>query len=96
MTADSPSLDWFIAVFVLTTLFTMSVGPGQTILAYRLAAPDVRKHAAWFWAYLALATVFYTEWKNTIARVAQIKEVMGDRQWKVTSRAAKTSPTVGT
>jgi len=86
-------LDWFIGVFVLTTLFTMSVGPGQTILAHRLAAPDVRKHTAWFWAYLALSTLFYTEWKNTIARVAQIKEVMGDRQWKVTSRAAKATPT---
>jgi DNA-binding response OmpR family regulator/cellulose synthase/poly-beta-1,6-N-acetylglucosamine synthase-like glycosyltransferase len=86
-------LDWLIGVFVLTTLFTMSVGPGQTILAHRLAAPDIRKHTAWFWAYLAMATLFYTEWKNTIARVAQIKEVMGDRQWKVTSRAAKTTPT---
>ena len=82
-------LDWLIAIFVLTTLFTTSVGPGQTLLAHRLAVPDVRKHTAWFWAYLLFATLFYTEWKNTIARVAQVKEVMGERHWKVTARTGK-------
>ncbi len=81
-------LAWFIAIFVLTTIFTTSVGPGQTLLSHRLAAPEVRKQTAWFWAYLLFASLFYTEWKNTIARVAQVKEFMGERQWKVTARAA--------
>lgn len=81
------SLDWFIAIFVLSTLFTASVGPGQTLLAHRLAVPEVRRHKAWFWAYLLFASLFYTEWKNTVARVAQVKEVMGETQWKVTPRA---------
>ncbi|NTV39929.1 MAG: hypothetical protein HGA51_08255, partial [Demequinaceae bacterium] len=44
---------------------------------------------AWFWTYLLFATLFYTEWKNTIARVAQVKEIMGERHWKVTSRTGK-------
>ena len=32
-------LDWAIPVFVLTTIFTLSVGPSQTLFAWRLAAP---------------------------------------------------------
>ncbi len=81
------NLDWFIAIFVLSTLFTTSVGPGQTLLAYRLAVPELRRRKAWFWAYLLFATLFYTELKNVIARVAQVKEVMGEKQWKVTARS---------
>ena len=81
-------LDWLIPVFVLTTLFTLSVGPGQTWFAWRLAVPELRRHGGWFVGYLAIASVFYTELKNVIARVAQVKEAMGDRQWTVTSRTA--------
>jgi len=84
-------LDWLIAIFVLSTLFTSSVGPGQTLLAHRLAVPDVRKHTAWFWLYLLFSTLFYTEWKNTIARVAQVQEAMGERHWKVTARTGGSS-----
>jgi len=89
-------LDWLIAIFVLSTLFTSSVGPGQTLLAHRLAVPDVRKHTAWFWVYLLFSTLFYTEWKNTIARVAQVKEAMGERHWKVTARTGGPSTRGGT
>ncbi len=84
-------LDWLIWVFVLTTLFTLSVGPGQTLFAYRVGAPEVTRHGGWFWRYLLMSSLFYTEWKNILARVAQIKELTGDRQWKVTPRA--TAPT---
>ena len=86
------SLDWFIPVFVLTTLFTLSVGPGQVFFAYRLAVPEVRARRRWFLWYLLVASVFYTEWKNIIARVAQVKEAMGERAWKVTPRAGGDSP----
>ncbi|WP_201774787.1 response regulator [Demequina salsinemoris] len=84
--AGIEKLDWFIAIFVLSTLFTLTVGPAQTLFAWRLAAPDIRRHRAWFWMYLLFASLFYTEWKNIIARVAQVKETFGDRQWKVTPR----------
>lgn len=79
-------LDWFVPIFALTTVFTLSVGPGQTYFAYRLATPEIRRHRRWFVAYLFVSSVFYTELKNVIARVAQVKELMGDRQWKVTPR----------
>lgn len=79
-------LDWFVSVFVLTTLFTFSVGPGQALFAYRLAAPEIRQHRGWFLGYFFVSSLVYSEWKNVIGRVAQIKEIAGDRQWKVTPR----------
>jgi cellulose synthase/poly-beta-1,6-N-acetylglucosamine synthase-like glycosyltransferase len=82
-------VDWLIPIFVLTTLFTLSVGPGQVFFAYSLAAADVRRHKSWFWLYLFWAP-FYSELKNCIGRVAQVKELMGERAWKVTPRAAAT------
>ena len=84
-------LDWFVPVFVLTTLFTTTVGPSQTLFAYRQADPEIRKHRRWFLWYLVLATVFYTEWKNVIGRVAQVKQLMRESSWKVTPRTAGTA-----
>ena len=80
-------LDWFVPVFVLTTVFTLSVGPLQTLFAWRLAAPEIRARGRWFLSYLVVSSLFYTEYKNVIARVAQIKELTGEREWRVTPRA---------
>ncbi len=80
-------INWLIPIFVLTTLFTLSVGPGQVLFSYLLAAPQIRERKRWFWMFLLTAPI-YSELKNVIARVAQIKEVMGDRQWKVTPRGS--------
>ena len=82
------SLDWFVPVFVLTTIFTLSVGPGQTLFAYLLAAPELRERKRWFVSYLFVASLFYTEFKNVINRISQVKEVTGEKQWKVTPRAS--------
>lgn len=81
-------LDWLIPIFVLATLFTFSVGPGQTIFAYLVAAKEIKDHPKWFWLYLAASMLFYTELKNIIARVAQIKQVLKEQQWKITPRGA--------
>jgi cellulose synthase/poly-beta-1,6-N-acetylglucosamine synthase-like glycosyltransferase len=81
-------LGWLIPLLVLSTLFTLSVGPGQVVFAYLNAHPSIRRHRRWFWAYLLIASVFYTEFKNVIARVAQVKELTGDRAWRVTPRVA--------
>jgi cellulose synthase/poly-beta-1,6-N-acetylglucosamine synthase-like glycosyltransferase len=79
-------LNWFIPIFVLTTLYTLSVGPGQTYFAWRVATTEVRGRPGWFLRYLVVSTFFYTEMKNLISRVAQIKEAVGERQWTVTTR----------
>jgi cellulose synthase/poly-beta-1,6-N-acetylglucosamine synthase-like glycosyltransferase len=81
-------LRWTVPALVLATLFTLAVGPAQTLFAYRLAVPELRRERAWFWSYLLVSSLIYTEWKNVIARVAQIKELLGEHQWTVTPRAS--------
>ena len=83
-------LNWVVPVFVATTLFTFSVGPGQTYFAYQLATPEIRRHRRWFWFHFLVSTPLYTEFKNLIARVAQIKELMNEHDWRVTPRPART------
>lgn len=80
-------IDWFVPVFVITTLVTMGTGPGQLIFISRLADPQIRQRRRWFWWYLFICIVFYTEFKNLIGRVAQVKEIMGERVWRATPRA---------
>jgi len=82
-------LDWLIPVFVLTSVFTLSVGPGQALFAYLKSDPEIKRHKGWCWQYLLFSSVFYTEFKNIIARVAQIKEIMGERSWRITPRTSK-------
>jgi cellulose synthase/poly-beta-1,6-N-acetylglucosamine synthase-like glycosyltransferase len=83
------NLDWTVPVLILTAVFTLSVGPGQTLFAWRLAAPELRRERGWFWLYLLIASVAYMEFKNTIARVAQLKELSGQRRWVVTPRSGQ-------
>jgi cellulose synthase/poly-beta-1,6-N-acetylglucosamine synthase-like glycosyltransferase len=84
-----PPVNWFVPVFVVTTLFTMSVGPAQAWFGWRLAHPSIKANTRWFWLYLLASTIAYTEVKNIIARTAHVKEAMRERTWKVTPRAAR-------
>lgn len=79
-------LDWVIPIFILTTVFTLSVGPGQTLFAYLVSVPEIHKHKRWFVFYLLITSLFYAEFKNLIGRIAQVKELVHERQWKVTPR----------
>jgi cellulose synthase/poly-beta-1,6-N-acetylglucosamine synthase-like glycosyltransferase/GGDEF domain-containing protein len=79
-------LNWLAPALGLATLFTLAVGPAQTLFAWRLAVPELRERKSWFWTYLLVSSVIYTEWKNVIARIAQIKELFGEAQWNVTPR----------
>jgi cellulose synthase/poly-beta-1,6-N-acetylglucosamine synthase-like glycosyltransferase len=88
-------MDWLVPIFVLTSLFTLSTGPGQALFAYLLAVPELRRRKGWFVWYLLIASLFYTEYKNLIARVAQIKEAMQERAWKVTPRATPSERSKG-
>ncbi len=85
--------EWLVPVFVLTTVFTLSVGPFQTWFAYRLGHPEIRSNRRWYWLYLLEASLFYTEYKNIIARVAQLKEGFRERAWKVTPRSEPSTTT---
>lgn len=80
-------LDWTVPICLLAMLFTLSAGVVQAAFAWRLAAPELRRRRAWFWSYALLSTVFYTHFKNMLARQACLKEALGDRRWRVTPRA---------
>ena len=92
----TPPIDWFVPIFVLTTLFTTSAGVMQTWSAWRLARPHLRGRGRWFVAFGFASLLFYTEYKNVITRTAHLKEAMREQQWKVTPRsvvvAKRTAP----
>ncbi len=85
------NLDWLIPIFVFTTVFTMTVGPAQTIVGYIQRDP-LAGRGRWYVAYLVLGSIFYGEFKNVIVRVAHVKELLGDRRWKITPRQSKPLP----
>ncbi|MFY9781850.1 MAG: glycosyltransferase [Candidatus Baltobacteraceae bacterium] len=79
-------LDYFVPTFVLTTILTTLTGPLQQIVAYFLADDDVKRRRGWFLRSLVLSLLFYNEFKNVVARVGQLKELMRESAWKVTPR----------
>jgi cellulose synthase/poly-beta-1,6-N-acetylglucosamine synthase-like glycosyltransferase/GGDEF domain-containing protein len=87
MAGSLARIDWFVPLFVVTTLFTLGTGPGQILFVYKLADPQIRKHASWFWFYLVTSTFFYAGLKNAWGRIAHLKEWQGETSWVVTSRA---------
>jgi cellulose synthase/poly-beta-1,6-N-acetylglucosamine synthase-like glycosyltransferase len=84
--APGRGVHWAMPFFLFLTLVTMGVGVAQSLFAYLLAHPEVRRRRRWFLVYALFAGFFYTEYKNGLARVAQIKEIGGERQWRVTPR----------
>jgi CheY-like chemotaxis protein/cellulose synthase/poly-beta-1,6-N-acetylglucosamine synthase-like glycosyltransferase len=87
VTRGLEQLDWLVPAFVLTTLFTLGTGPGQAIIIGRAGHPEITGRRGWVLWYAIVAFVFYTEFKNLIGRLAQVKEFMKERAWKVTPRA---------
>ena len=79
--------DLYQPVFFMATLFVLHVGPVQTLFAYALADHEIKQQKLWFLRYLVVSTLFYTEFKNTISRVAHVKEFMGEHSWRVTPRS---------
>jgi cellulose synthase/poly-beta-1,6-N-acetylglucosamine synthase-like glycosyltransferase/GGDEF domain-containing protein len=83
----NPPVDWFVPVFVFTTLLTFSAGPALAYTAWRCAHPSLKRHGRWFLFFGIVSQLFYVELKNVVARTAHIKEAMRERRWKVTPRA---------
>jgi len=89
------SFNWFVPLLVVSSLITFMAGPVQTWAAYMLAAPEIRRRRGWFARYLVLNALFYNEFKNTLARVAHLKELMGEKIWRVTVREVTLPDAVG-
>jgi cellulose synthase/poly-beta-1,6-N-acetylglucosamine synthase-like glycosyltransferase len=80
------AIDWFVPLFVVTTLFTLSTGPGQIFFTYLLADPQLKKHRSWFGFYVLASTFLYAGLKNAWTRIAHYKEWRGETTWIVTPR----------
>ena len=88
-------LDWLVPVFVLLALFTLTVGTAQAIFAYVLGDDRIRRHRGWFVLYAINTVLWFGEFKNVIARVAQLKELTGERVWRITPRSVTAPGAVG-
>lgn len=84
-------IDLSSPMFLLVTLFVMVSGPLQTLIGWRLAAPEVKRHPWWFVGAGLASLVAYTEVKNLVNRVAHLKQLRGEHQWVVTPRSATTT-----
>lgn len=80
------SVDWFVPLLVWISLFILVTGPGQLIFTWMNADAQARRHPGRFWSYLLMSIVFYAGYKNILARVANIKEAVGERVWRITPR----------
>lgn len=89
-------IEWFVPLFIVTSLFTLTTGPGQIIFTYRLADAQIRKHASWFWFYLVASTFFYAGLKNAWNRIAHYKEFRSETSWVVTPRVRNPKKTCAT
>jgi len=78
--------EWFVPLLVLSTLVTTMVGPFQLAITYLRAVPEIRRRRSWFLTYTVVNAAFYTEFKNTLARVAHLKQLAGETTWRVTPR----------
>jgi cellulose synthase/poly-beta-1,6-N-acetylglucosamine synthase-like glycosyltransferase len=82
------TVEWLVPFFLFTTLVMLSNRPAQILFTYYRADPEIRRHKGWFLFYFLISLLFYMEMKNLISRVAHLKELMKERQWKVTPRAS--------
>ncbi|MFC4785785.1 glycosyltransferase [Nocardioides sp. MAHUQ-72] len=83
-------------MFLLLTLFVTASGPLQTLAAWRLATPELRRHPWWFVGAALANLLFYTEAKNLVNRIAHLKQLRGEHQWVVTPRTAASSGSTDT
>lgn len=79
-------LDWTVWPFYVIAIYVMSTGPAQFFFVYRMADPQIKKRRRWFWLYFAGGILLYSEYKNLLCRVANIKEWLKEKAWKVTPR----------
>ncbi|WP_235949337.1 glycosyltransferase family 2 protein [Candidatus Frankia alpina] len=76
-----------VSLYIVAAAFSALVGPIQALFAFALADSSIRRHPGWFVRF-SLVNIVYSEFKNVIARLAPVKELMRDREWHVTPRAA--------
>jgi len=87
------ALNWFVPFLVGATIYVLSTGPMQTLVAYVNAAPQVRGHRLWFLVH-GLLGYFFSEFLTMLSRVAHLRQIMGENEWRVTERSTPESAPV--
>lgn len=86
------ALDWQVPILLATTAYVLSTGPLQTLIAYANAAPLIRRRAGWFLLHMLFIN-FYSEFLTHLTRVAHLRQLFGEREWRITARSLEdTSP----
>jgi DNA-binding response OmpR family regulator/cellulose synthase/poly-beta-1,6-N-acetylglucosamine synthase-like glycosyltransferase len=83
-------LDWGVPVLVLAAIVTFVSSPVQTVCAYVLADPAVRSHRRWFVLHLLAGPIFMQFFKTVIVQIAQLRQLTGDNEWRITPRTDAT------
>jgi cellulose synthase/poly-beta-1,6-N-acetylglucosamine synthase-like glycosyltransferase len=85
---------WFYDPYLdATSIVTVVAGPLLGIYTYRLALDDRRRELRRWFVIYALTSLFYTTAKNTVAIVATVRELLGQRGWIITQRSTKAKET---
>lgn len=86
----TPGIPLNVPSLLLALAFTSLAGPFQTWVAYRTTPAHLRAPARRYAVYALMSVLWYAELKNIVARVAQLKESVGERRWVTTPRTAGT------
>jgi cellulose synthase/poly-beta-1,6-N-acetylglucosamine synthase-like glycosyltransferase len=86
----TPGVPLNVPALLLALAFTSLAGPFQTWVAYRTTPAPLRAPARRYAGYALMSLLWYAELKNVVARVAQLKETVGERRWVTTPRTAGT------
>ena len=82
-------VDWLVPFFLLSSLFTLTTGPAQAAMVLSIAVSEIRRRKWWFAFYMVVSFLFYANFKNLIASMAQIKHLMRERNWQITPRSTR-------
>lgn len=80
------ALEWTVPLLLASTVYVLSCGPLQSLFAHANAAPMVRKQKGWFLIHLLVST-FHAEFLMLLTRVAQLRQLFGEREWRITPRS---------
>ncbi len=82
------SIDWLGHPYLVgTTIVTLAAGPAASFAAARVALWRTKRDLRGWFVIFALTTLPYVLLKNTVAMVAVMRELFGERTWRVTTRS---------
>jgi cellulose synthase/poly-beta-1,6-N-acetylglucosamine synthase-like glycosyltransferase len=85
---------WFYDPYLdFTSIVTLIAGPLLGIYTYRLALERQRRELRGWFVIYACTSLLYTTAKNTVAIVATVRELLGQRGWIITRRSASAKQT---